>query len=133
MWVAGRDANPYWGTKFLDNRVMVMVNPSPPVEEVEVILAATGSRLRSKLAHWVEWATGHTDGRPALHILERSALAEVLPRLREALPTAASVVDCSDWRVKQKREQAARVERRKAKREKLRLEREAKATRRPSE
>ena len=52
FWVEGRNQNPYWQPAYLDETVLVTVNPSSPIEAAWVCIAATGSRHNPKLADW---------------------------------------------------------------------------------
>jgi hypothetical protein len=50
--------NQFWGVARHDEQVLVTVNPSEYVEEVEVLLAETGSSFRVPLADWQGWLEG---------------------------------------------------------------------------
>lgn len=87
-WAEG---NEFWSVARKDEAVLVSVNPAQYVEEVDVILAATGSSLRVPLGAWEEWvAVGWLDS--CAHESERDALGEVLPALRADLPSAEALL-----------------------------------------
>jgi hypothetical protein len=87
-WAEG---NQFWGIARKDDTVLVSVNPARYVEEVDVILAATGSSLRVPLADWEEWLAGGWISACA-HGAERTALGEVIPALRATLPTVTALL-----------------------------------------
>jgi hypothetical protein len=89
FWVEGRNENPYWRPAFLDDSVLVTVNPSPPVEAVWVHLAATGTRYRPALENWGNWLS---DSSGDNHPLEQAALANVRQVLRTNVPTSESLL-----------------------------------------
>jgi hypothetical protein len=85
------EGNQFWSVARKDNTVLVSVNPAMYVEEVDVILAATGSSLRIPLVDWEEWvACGWFDS--CAHGSERDALGEVIAVLRADLPTAETLL-----------------------------------------
>ena len=50
--------NQSWGMARCDDQVQVTVNPSQYVQEVDVLLAETGSSFRIPLADWEDWLGG---------------------------------------------------------------------------
>jgi hypothetical protein len=87
-WAEG---NRFWGIARKDDTVLVSVNPSQYVEEVDVILAATGSSIRLPLAGWEEWiAGGWFDG--CADDADRDALGEFIASLWAELPTVDALL-----------------------------------------
>jgi hypothetical protein len=84
FWVEGRNQNPHWQPVFLDDTVLVEVNPSLPIEAAWVYVAATGSRHNPKLADWEKWLQRDEDEN---HPVERAAVAAIKRTLRAHVPT----------------------------------------------
>lgn len=87
-WAEG---NQFWSIARRDDAVLVSVNPAQYVEEVDVILAATGSSLRVPLGEWEDWVAGGWFDSCA-HEAEREALGEVISTLRADLPTVEALL-----------------------------------------
>lgn len=87
-WAEG---NQFWGIARKDDAVLVSVNPSRYVEEVDVILAATGSSIRVPLVDWEEWLAGRWFD-SCSHEVDRDALSEVIPTLQAELSTVQGLL-----------------------------------------
>lgn len=83
--------NQYWGVAHSDDQLLVTTNADKLVGEVDVMLAETGSGFRVSLADWEDWLAGEWF-ESCNHVIEREALAAVLPLLRSKLPTADVLV-----------------------------------------
>src|SRR5436190_459978 len=83
--------NQFWGVARRDGQVLVSVNPSQYVEEVEVLLAETGSSFRVPLADWQDWLEGEWFD-ACRHEVEREALAGLVPSFKEEFPTAEAII-----------------------------------------
>jgi hypothetical protein len=94
---AGAEHNQFWGVAHRDEQSFVSVNPSQYVQEVQVMLAETGSDFRVNLADWQDWLEGEWF-EACRHQLEREALAGLIPAFREKFPTAEAVVEAAGWR-----------------------------------
>jgi hypothetical protein len=79
--------NQFWGVACRDEQVLVSVNPSQYVKEVELVLAATGSSFRIPLSDWQDWLEGEWFD-ACRHEVERETLAGLVPSFRAAFPTA---------------------------------------------
>jgi hypothetical protein len=94
--VAAAEHNQFWGMARRDDQVLVTVNPGQYVEEIEVLLAETGSAFRLPLADWQDWVEGEWfEG--CRHEVERDALAGLIPSLREAFPTTDALVKAAGF------------------------------------
>ena len=58
FWVEAEATNAFWHRAFLDDEVLVTVNPFEPVNAAWVHLKDTGSRIDVKLKNWVAWLGG---------------------------------------------------------------------------
>lgn len=94
--VEGAEHNQFWGVAHRDEHSFVSVNPSQYVQEVQVILAETGSDFRVNLADWQDWLEGEWF-ESCQHEIEREALARVIPFFREKFPTAEAVVEAAGF------------------------------------
>jgi len=99
-WVENEKTDRYWAKAYLDDRVLMTVNPSRRQDgEAMLVLARTGSRVRGDLSGWESWlvdpGTADADGE-RFHPLVRAELLDVLPALRSALPTLGAVMDAID-------------------------------------
>jgi hypothetical protein len=83
--------NQFWGVACRDEQVLVTVNPSQYVQEVEVLLAETGSSFRLHLDDWQDWLEGGWFD-ACRHEAEREALAGLIPSFKERLPTSGAVI-----------------------------------------
>jgi len=88
MWRDAAAKNHHWGIVWADDDVLLTVNPRPPVEKADVLLAATGTNMRVAVRDWESWIGGGAVAGET-RILVRRALADVLPRLR----SVASSID----------------------------------------
>ena len=95
-WVKANRKNPFWWTVYQDERVYVSANPERPTEEAAVRLYAVGSDIRVPLVKWARWVADPEQVASELQAVERAALAEVLPLLRERYPDDHAVVDAID-------------------------------------
>ena len=87
-WAEG---NQFWGIARKDDTVLVSVNPSKYVEEIDIIPAATGNSIRVPLTDWEQWlAGGWFDG--CAHAAARDALGELVPSLRAEFPTVQKLL-----------------------------------------
>ena len=100
MWVEAEQDNPYWGKAFLSEKVFVSVNPGIGVAEVAVLLAETGSDIRVPLILWNIWIRSRWMAERGLHSIEKEALREVWPLLRDAFPHSGRLVEAVDWTAK---------------------------------
>jgi len=88
--------NQFWGIVQCDARVMLTVNPSQYVEEVEVLLAATGSSFRIPLRDWVDWLRGEWFD-ACRHEVEREILTALAPSWQVELPTAEALIEAAGF------------------------------------
>jgi len=88
--------NQFWGIAQCDARVMVTINPSQYVAEVEVLLAATGSSFRIPLRDWEDWLGGEWFD-ACRHEVEREVLAVLVPTWQVELPTADALVQAAGF------------------------------------
>jgi hypothetical protein len=98
FWVGNERHNQYWAKAYLDGRVFVTVNPFLGENgEVELVLAATGSRVRVQIEEWERWLDSPTtsEGRP-LHRLVVEELRAAVPALKVAIPTEDAIVGALD-------------------------------------
>ncbi len=102
-WVKANRLNPFWWSAYLDERVYVSVNPQPPVEEASVRLLAVGSDIRVPLPRWAEWLAAPERVCAGLQPVERAALEEALPTLRQRFPDDHAVVHAIDPNEKPRR------------------------------
>jgi hypothetical protein len=91
-WVHVNRKNPFWWSVYQDERVYLSVNPERPVEEASVRLCAVGSDIRVPLRKWSAWVADADQVTPGLRLIEKQALAEVLPILRARFPNDHAVV-----------------------------------------
>jgi hypothetical protein len=89
--VAEMRHNEFWGVAQCDGRVLLTVNPGEFVEEIDVLLAETGSSFRIQLSDWQDWIGGAWF-EACRHEVEREILAVLVPAWRTELPTADAVV-----------------------------------------
>ena len=89
-WVRAQGHNPYWKPAFVDDSVLVEVNPTPPVEAAWVYVAATGTRHNPKLEDWSTWLHASQDEHP----LEHAALSAIKRKLINHVPTKESLLAC---------------------------------------
>lgn len=99
MWVDAEPDNPYWGKVLLSPEAFVTVNPDPPVAQVSILLAETGTKVRVPIEKWEEWLSGEAKA-AGEHPMEQRALNVVAPLLREKLPTVETVLQAVDWTAK---------------------------------
>lgn len=95
-WAKANQRNPFWWAAYCDEHVYISINPEPPVEEASVRLTAIGSDIRVPLPKWNDWLADPATVTPSLHDVERRALANVLPMLRQKLPDDHAVVHAID-------------------------------------
>ncbi|MEW6249381.1 MAG: hypothetical protein AB1716_01945 [Planctomycetota bacterium] len=95
-WVRANRANPFWWAVYQDNYVYISVNPQKPVEEVSVRLLEVGSDIRVRLSGWERWVADVDEVTPDLQVVEKQALALILPELRARFPSHHSIVDAID-------------------------------------
>lgn len=94
-WVDNEPHNPFWAKAYPDDRVLVSVSRS--LGEVELVLAATGSRVRVKMEEWKCWLDApETSNGERLHSLEIAELRRVSPVLKLAIPTVDAVKNALD-------------------------------------
>jgi len=88
--------NDYWGIAQCDRRVLLTVNPSEYVKEIDVLLAETGSSIRIPLREWEDWLAGQWfEG--CRHEVECEILAELVPTWQSLLPTAEAVIEAAGY------------------------------------
>jgi hypothetical protein len=99
FWIEEERRNRYWAKVYLDDRVLMKVNPfNGENGEASLLLSRTGSSVRVDLTHWEQWleaAETTKDGRK-LHPLEVDEFREIAPVLKATLPTWDSVMDAID-------------------------------------
>jgi len=94
--VGGAENNQFWGVAHRDELSFVSVNPSQYVQEVQVMLAETGSDFRVKLADWQDWLEGEWF-EACRHEVEREALGRMIPLFREKFSTAEAAVKAAGF------------------------------------
>ena len=92
--------NPYWSLVHVSERVAVAVNPGPPVQEVEVVLADVGYAVRVPLTAWQSWCAGLPASCAAHATVVRKAIGAVTVELKQQLPSVESVLNRVDWDAK---------------------------------
>ena len=98
FWADEERTNRYWARAYLDDRVLVTVNPFNGTDgEVRLLLSRVPCEARVDLEHWERWllAPETSIGR-RLHPLVIEEFRVALPALRAALPTADAVVQAVD-------------------------------------
>jgi|SRR5579884_684799 hypothetical protein len=90
--------NPFWRVAYSDDQVLVTVNSDQFVDEVDMVLAETGSEFRIPLTDWEGWLSGKCF-EDCHHEIERNALAVVISLLRSRLPTAEAVIAATGMEV----------------------------------
>ncbi len=88
--------NPFWGVAQCDARVLLAINPSEYVEEVDVLLAETGSSFRIPLSDWQDWLAGEWFD-ACRHEVEREILADLVPTWQAELPTAGALIKSAGY------------------------------------
>jgi len=79
-WIVNAKHNPFWGTVYESERVLVTVNPRAPVEKFSLVIAATGTHHFVKLGDWGDFLTNGPGTFP--HPVEQDVIADLLPELR---------------------------------------------------
>jgi Leucine Rich repeat len=92
--VVNTEHNQFWGVARSDDTVLLSVNPSQYVKEIEVVLAQSGSSFRIPLDDWENWLEGEWF-ESCHHKVEREALACLIPSFREDFPTAEALVEAA--------------------------------------
>jgi len=98
FWVRNEPSNPYWAKAYLDDRVLVTVNPFiGDGGQVELVLAHTGSRVRVQAAEWERWldVPETSEGR-RLYTLVVDELRVAVPALKAAIPTVDALMHALD-------------------------------------
>lgn len=95
-WVKATRMNPFWWIAYQDERLLITVNPVPPVEEACVRLTAVGSDIRVPLPQWPRWLARPESITPNLQDLEKRELKKVMASLRERFPDDHAVVHAID-------------------------------------
>ncbi|MBS1808638.1 MAG: hypothetical protein JST84_10645 [Acidobacteria bacterium] len=95
MWIEIEQESAFWSKVWLNDKVLVTVNPDEPIAEVDVRLLLIGSCIRVKLADWEKWL--REQPHRSDHPLEAEALAAVLPSLQANLPTAEVILNRIDY------------------------------------
>ncbi len=98
--VDGDRDNPYWGLVYLSEHVAVSINPNPPLQEVRIVLADTGTILRVPLINWQAWCAGLPATCAAENALVRQAIETVMMELKHELPRTEIVINRVDWATK---------------------------------
>jgi hypothetical protein len=91
-WSAG---NRYWLVAYEDDDIHVSANPDPLVNQVEIVLAETGSTLRIDIPDWNDWLQDDW-AETCNHPIERESLATLIPRLRAILPDESVFVTADE-------------------------------------
>ena len=94
FWIEDEKTSVYWWKAYLDERVLVTVNPDPSVESAWVHLAKTGSRHSLRLKDWERWLRQPCDA--AEHPIEAIALARAKRTLGAAVPTRERLLAAVD-------------------------------------
>lgn len=89
FWVENERHSLFWNKAYLDEGVLVTVNPSAPVESAWVYLKETGSRISVKLEEWDRWVRSAPR---RVHEVEMEAVAKVKARLLINVPTRELLV-----------------------------------------
>jgi hypothetical protein len=119
MWVDGEKSDLYWGKAYLNDALLVTVNPQPPVEEIHLHLADTGTRHFVKLKDWAGWIASEAWSLEAEHAVVRAAFKPLFPILRQRFPTSDDLLRAVDWAAK-----APMIAEVKARQERLALKKE---------
>jgi hypothetical protein len=85
FWIDDEKTSVYWWKAYLDDKVLVTVNPEPSVESVWIHLSETGSRHSLRLKDWERWLREPCDA--AAHPIEAIAMARAKRTLGAAVPT----------------------------------------------
>jgi hypothetical protein len=98
FWVGNEPHNQYWAKAYLDDRVLVTVNPFLGDDgEAELVLAETGSRVRVRMSEWGPWLDEPTTSKEGpLYPLVVEELRAVVPALKAAIPTVDAVMNALD-------------------------------------
>lgn len=98
FWVQEEKSNRFWAKAYLDDRVVVTVNPfNGKSGEAILVLARTGSRVRVDMAEWEQWLEApETSEGERLHPLVVGELREAVPAIKAAIPTSAAAMDALD-------------------------------------
>jgi hypothetical protein len=98
FWVEEEATNRFWAKAYLDERVLMKVNPFNGGQgEAVLVLARTGSRIFVDLDDWERWLESPETSRgEKLHPMEVDELREVIPALKAAIPTADAAMVALD-------------------------------------
>lgn len=99
FWVEGERSDVFWHRAFLDDQMLVTVNPAKPVESAWVVLKSTGSRISVKLSNWETWLD-HGDAHAEQPVLA-DALRQAKTALRAEVATARKLIAHIDVAMKQ--------------------------------
>lgn len=106
MWVEIAREDAFWSQVWLDEKLLVTVNPDEPVAEVSLRLAETGSVFRVKLADWTTWLAVQCHSPQGNHPIETAALTAILSTLQTHLPTSDAILNRIDFVARQARWEA---------------------------
>jgi len=94
FWVEAEATNAFWHRAFLDDEVLVTVNPFEPVNAAWVHLKDTGSRIDVKLKNWVAWLAAEPEG--SSHPVLAAAVRRAKQVLRGKVPTVEQLLASID-------------------------------------
>ena len=95
FWIEHEKTSPYWTRAYLDNFVLVTVNPITSVSAAWVHLADTGSRSYVLLTEWERWL--HEAQSDADHRVEAESMRQAQAILRNQMPTRALLLQHADF------------------------------------
>jgi hypothetical protein len=98
FWVEEEKTSRCWAKAYLDERVLMTVNPfHGRHSQAILVLARTGMRISVNMAEWERWleCPETSEGRK-LYPLVVDELREVVPALKAAIPTRDAVMDALD-------------------------------------
>lgn len=93
FWVEEERQNPFWYRVYVDENVLVEVNPDNQVAGVVICLAETGSRHSIHIVDWEWWLSSADEGH---HQIETEAIHVAKAILRQQRPTIASLLQGID-------------------------------------
>ena len=73
--------NPFWSKIYLDDDIFISANPDLPVNEVRIVVKATGSDIRVKLNEWDKWIfdQGYIDS--DIHQIDKNIIGDKIYEL----------------------------------------------------
>lgn len=86
--------NDKWGIAYLDDLVLVTVNPDQFVAKVHIVLSKSGIGYRIDLEDWEGWLQTHWLDQ-CIDEFGRGTLSEIIPTLQSRIPTVKSLIEAS--------------------------------------